>query len=276
MSPALRWTARVTSAVCALWALAASAAYAESDDATETPASTAPKEPSASPARAIRVEAGTGLGAGTLSFVRPTATGEQSLENAPFVASELALHVRIQPEAEWSFDLLVAYQTSVGFSVQLEPLFALPERLPVRAQRTELSLAPTLRLGSRPRAPELALPIGAAFRTFSPNVHQYAIADYTLASALLRAELQIHLGEWVDLQAGPEVEWLAVIDASWNHESTCCSGVGFGGQGVFRARVGETLRFAVAYRESHAFAPASSWRFKQIERFLTVRIAGEL
>ena len=59
-------------------------------------------------------------------------------------------------------------------------------------------------------------------------------------------------------------------------KARAAQGFAIGGQGVVQARVGATLRLALAYRQSHAFVPAGGWRFKDVERFLTVRVAGEL
>jgi hypothetical protein len=222
------------------------------------------------------VQAGAGFGFGTLSYVRPTAAGTQKLPNTPFAAAEFLLRARILPEAAFSLDVLLYYQTSVGFTVQLDPLFALPEDIDVRDQRGEASIAPVLRLGDAPSKLAIAFPVGVAFRSFGPRVHQYAIADYILGGALARPELRLQLGEWVDLQAGPELQWLFMVDSSLRDEGACCQGFAVGGQGAVQARVGENLRVALAYRQSHAFVPAGGWRFKDVERFLTVRVGGEL
>jgi hypothetical protein len=222
------------------------------------------------------VQAGAGFGFGTLSYVRPTAAGTQKLPSTPFAAAEFLLRTRIHPEAALSLDVLLYYQTSVGFTVQLDPLFALPERIDVRDQRGEASIAPVLRLGEAPSNLAIAFPIGVAFRSFAPRVHIYDVANYTLGGALVRPELRLQLGEWVDLQAGPELQWLFMVDSSLKDEGACCQGFAVGGQAAMQARVGENLRVALAYRQSHAFVPAGGWRFKDVERFLTVRVGGEL
>lgn len=246
-------------------------------EASEPAQATVPSEPgAAAPARAIKVQAGAGFGFGTLSYVRPTAAGTQKLPSTPFAAAEFSLRTRIRPEAAFALDVLLYYQTSVGFTVQLDPLFALPERIDVRDQRGEASIAPVVRLGSVSSDPALAFPLGVAFRSFAPRVHQFAIADYMLGGALARAELRLQLGDWVDLQAGPELQWLFMVDSSFKDEGACCQGFAVGGQGAVQARVGENLRVALAYRQSHAFVPAGGWRFKDVERFLTVRVGGEL
>jgi hypothetical protein len=249
---------------------------AQAQDGEAPPEVLAPSEPEATAGRAIKVQAGAGFGFGTLSYVRPTAAGTQKLPNTPFAAAEFLLRTRIRPEAAFSLDVLLYYQTSVGLQVQLDPLFALPEDVDARSQRGEASIAPVLRLGGASSNLAIAFPVGFALRSFAPRVHQYDIADYILGGALVRPELRLQLGEWVDLQAGPELQWLFMVDSSLRDEGACCQGFAVGGQGAVQARVGENLRVALAYRQSHAFVPAGGWRFKDVERFLTVRVGGEL
>jgi hypothetical protein len=233
-------------------------------------------EPGAATTRAITLQAAVGLGMGTLSFVQPTAAGTRKLPSSPFAATEIVLRTRIRPEAAFSLDVLLAYQTSVGFRLQLDPLFGLPEQIDVRAQRFEASVAPVIRLGSAPRDPALAFPLGFAFRSFAPDVHEFPLQSYKLGGPLARAELLLPLGEWVELRAGPEVQWLLLIDSNLRDAGACCQGIAIGGQGSIQANVGSAVRVALAYRQSHTFVPIGAWQFKDVERFLTLRIAGEL
>jgi hypothetical protein len=245
-------------------------------DADAIHESEAPDEAGATPQRAIRVQTSIGFGIATLAFVRPTPTGVQRLPDTAFAATELSLRVHVKPEAALSVEVRVAYRTSVGFVLQLEPLFALPERVDVRVQHVELSVAPIVRLGGTGHMPVLAFPIGLAFRSFSPTVHQYPVFDYDLGGPRAGAELWIPLGERIELRAGPEVQWLALIDASLRRAGACCQGVSVGGQAAIQATIGERLRAALAYHESHGFVPSGGWRFKDVERFLALQIAGEL
>lgn len=230
----------------------------------------------AAPRRALSHQVMLGLGVGTLSFVRPTLEGTQRLSESPFAATELVLRSRAWPQERLALDLLLAYQTSLGFTLMVEPLFALPERIGVRAQRIELSAGPVIRLGASSRAPALAFPVGFAFRWFFPEVHQYtSVRAYELGGPQLRAELIIGLGDRVRLRVGPEAQWIVLIDPELRRQGACCSGLALGGQGAIEASVGEVLRIAFAYRESHAWVPGTA-RFEDAERFLTARIGGAL
>lgn len=168
--------------------------------------------------RSVRVHSSVGLGFGTLSYERPSAGAVEILPETGFGAADISLGVHAWPQESLSFDVLLAYQTSVGLTLELEPLFALPER----------------------------------------------------------AELRLPLGERVDLRVGPEAQWIVIINPALADEGACCQGFAAGGQAAIEASVGPYFSAALAYRQSHAFAPAGAWRFKSVERFLTARIAGEL
>jgi hypothetical protein len=261
----------------------ASEAPADSEQAAAT---TTEPEPAATEApdatgstrseRALSLYAGAGLGVGTLAFQRPTAEGAQKLGQTAFAAAEFVLRVHAWPAKRESLEVLLMYQTSLGLVLQAAPLFALPQNVDVRSQRVELSVAPVLRLGQARNAPALVLPLGFAFRSLFPGVHQFSVPKYGIGGPHLRAEVLVPLGELVSLRIGPEAQWLVVIDRSLKREGACCQGIAVGGQGSLQARVGATIRIVLAYGESHAFVPSGSWRFMDVERFLTARIAGEL
>jgi hypothetical protein len=240
------------------------------------PGALAAQEPGAAPKRAIVSEPSIGLGLATLAFVRPTPTGAQRLPDTAFAASELSLRIHVRPEAALSLDVRFVYRTSLGLSLQFDPLFALPERIDVRIQHIEVSVAPIVRLGRAAHTPSLAFPISLALRSFSPAIHQYPIFDYDLGGPRVGAELWIQLGERIELRAGPEVQWLVLIDSSLRRAGACCQGVSVGGQAAIQATISERLRVALAYHESHGFVPVGSWRFKDIDRFLALHISGEL
>ncbi len=226
--------------------------------------------------RSVRVHSSVGLGFGTLSYERPSAGAVEILPETGFGAADISLGVHAWPQESLSFDVLLAYQTSVGLTLELEPLFALPERAEARFQRGELSVAPVLRLGDSASDPAIALPIGFVVQFFEPIVHQHSLQRYTLGGPNARAELRLPLGERVDLRVGPEAQWIVIINPALADEGACCQGFAAGGQAAIEASVGPYFSAALAYRQSHAFAPAGAWRFKSVERFLTARIAGEL
>ncbi|MDD9934824.1 MAG: hypothetical protein OXT09_14540 [Myxococcales bacterium] len=226
--------------------------------------------------RSVRVHSSVGLGFGTLSYERPSGGAVEILPETGFGAADISLGVHAWPQEGLSFDVLLAYQTSVGLTLELEPLFALPERAEARFQRGELSVAPVLRLGDSASDPAIALPVGFVVQFFEPIVHQHSLQRYTLGGPNARAELRLPLGDRVDLRVGPEAQWIVIINPGLADEGACCQGFAAGGQAAIEASVGPYFSAALAYRQSHAFAPAGAWRFKSVERFLTARIAGEL
>lgn len=236
-------------------------------------------EPAAGPAsgeRALKLRTAAGLGFGTLAYERPVGPGMEVLSEAPFGAAEILIGVHVAPASTLSLDVQLAYQTSFGLALELEPLYALPERVNARYQHGALTVAPVLRLSSAPRALAVALPIGFGMQLFEPTLHQYTLARYSVGGPQLGLELRLPLGEVVSLRLGPEAQWIALINPSLSDAGACCNGFAVGGQGAIEARVGSFFLASLAYREAHAFAPAGAYRFKSIERFLTARIAGEL
>jgi hypothetical protein len=242
-------------------------------DEAESAAAEVEGEPSAQ--RALSLHVAAGLGVGTLAFTVPTAQGTQRLPDAPFAAADVAVRLHISPEAALSLETLLAYQSSLGFKVQFDPLFALPEEIAARAERMELSVAPVFRLGAAESGWALAFPVGFAFRAFLPEVHEYPVDKYLVGGPQLRAELWLQLGELVRMRIGPELQWIALVDGVMSEHGACCQGVAIGGQGALEASVGPHFRVAFAYREAHGYVPLD-WRFKDVERFLTARLAGEL
>jgi hypothetical protein len=200
----------------------------------------------------------------------------QKLPQTPFGAAEIVLRVRGWPRNRLSLEALIAYQTSVGLVLQASPLFALPQNVDVRWQRVELGVASVLRLGEAANAPALAFPLAMVFDSLFAEVHQFSVPRYTFGGPQLRAELLLELSHVIRLRAGPEAQWLLLVASSLKQQGACCQGIGFGGRGAIEARVGEAIRVALAYSESHAFVPAGAWRFTSVDRLLTVRLAGEL
>jgi hypothetical protein len=243
----------------------------------DAPDSQAPAAESESlSSRPVSLQAAAGLGFGTLSFTRPTREGEQVLNETPFAATELMLRATAWPAEAFSLEVLAAYQTSLGMILQTAPLFALPQNVSVRAQRGELSLGPTFRLGDSGSAFALALPAGFAFQTLTAEAHQYDLPSYAVGGPQLRGELVVKLGELVQLRVGPELQWIVLIGSSLREQSACCQGIALGGQGALQASFGPHLSVSLAYRESHSFLPVPATRFLQTQRFLTARIAGGL
>jgi hypothetical protein len=198
------------------------------------------------------------------------------LPDTAFAATELALQAHVWPKEELSLAVLLAYQTSLGLELRLPTLFGLPEDVSVRLHRVELSAAPVIALGESSGPLSLAFPVGLVFRSLVPEVHQYDVVTHDLGGLLVRGELWLELGPWVALRAGPELQWLVLVDQSLREEGACCQGVALGGQAALALNAGPTWRVALTYHESRAFVPAGDFRYRDIERLLIMRIAGEL
>jgi len=220
----------------------------------------------------VRFFIGAGIGVGTLTFRRPTEGGDLVLPTSPFAASDVNVRVHLWPSEGLSFELLAAYQTSLGWVVEMDPLFALPEKVNVRAQRMELSFATVLRLSD---AVSLALPVGLGFQLFTPKAHQYNLEPYAIGSALVRAEAIIKLTDTVTVRGGPELHWLGFFNNALESEGVCCSGGAVGLQASVLAGLTETFSLALAFRELRSFVPVAA-RFTSTERMATARIVGEL
>jgi hypothetical protein len=251
------------------------------DEPPEEPELAAPPpdgEPEAQappPERAIALYAAVGLGVGTLTFTKPTAAGVQHLTESAFAAAEALLRVQIWPTKSFSLEAQIAYQTSLGFALELRPLFALPERVSVRAQRVELSFGPRIAFSSSKRGVAVALPVGFALRSFFPEVHYYSVETHKLGSLFVRPELIVPLGDLISLRGGPELHWLMLTEAKLEREGATGSGYALGYQGAVQASVGSTFSVALAYHELRSVLPAAA-RFEDTERFLTARFGGGL
>lgn len=256
------------------------ASAAEGEPAAEQPAVAPPvdeepvvEEPPAE--RAIALYTAAGLGVGSLSYTKPTAAGVQHLPESVFAAAEALLRVHVWPAKAFSLEAQIAYQTSLGFELELRPPFALPERVSVRAQRVELSVGPRIAFSSSKRGLAVSVPIGFAMRSFFPEVHYYSVETHNLGSLFVRPELIVPVGDQITLRGGPELHWLIIKEPSLAREGATGSGSALGFQAAIQASVGPTFSVALAYHELHSVIPAAA-RFEDTERFLTARFGGGL
>jgi len=185
--------------------------------------------------------------------------------------------VHAWPREEFSFTVLLRYQTSLGLTIEERPPFALRNRIDARAERAELSVAPAFRPGSSTTAPALAFPVGFGLRSFWPEVHEMMTPGYTLLGPQLRAELVLPLGDVLALRVGPELQVIIAIDESIRAEGVDRSGLAYGGEAVLRLRLGPVFALELTYRQSHAVV-ATFWTgradFEDVERFATGRSSG--
>lgn len=248
---------------------------AAEDLLVEPPAQEEPAGGEPAAERAISLYMAAGLGVGSLTFTRPTATGEQHLPESPFAAVEALMRVHVWPTQTFSLEAQLAYQTSLGFALELPTLFGLPERVAARAQRVELSAGPRFSFSSDKRGLAVVAPIGFALRSLFPEQQYYSARAYNLGSVFVRPELIVPLGELITLRGGPELHWLMLIEPSLEREGASGSGYGIGLQAAVQASVGPTFSVALAYHQLQSVIPAAA-RFEDTERFLTVRFGGAL
>lgn len=250
-----------------------SEAGSESDSVAESDS-----ESDSGPAPGVSVQIAVGGGFGTREFVRPTLLGVQRLETATFPAADVALAVRAWPADAFSLEFLLRYQSSLGFRVQERPFFALPTELSARAERVEVTIAPTFRFGDSATSVALGLPLGFGMRTFWPEASEFRTPGYSLAGPQLRAELIIPFSTSFALRIGPEVLVALAMDDVLLDQGVSSPAVAVGGEAMLHWQLGAVLGIELAYRESHAFASTTltTALFSDVERFGVVRLTGSL
>lgn len=235
--------------------------------------------PCSADARAIGVRLMLGAGAGTRAFVLPSATGvgTQALATSPFAAVALDLTVRIRPEQRVGVDVLASYHSSLAWMIEQKPLFALPQDIAVRSQRLELSLAPTLRLTQGEPSHALAFPLGFGLRSFWPRLGQFPVPAFSLGGPLLRVQLQLAFFRGLRVRVGPELQWLLLSSSTRPSAGVdALAGYALGIAAELDANIARSLQLGLGYRESRATLPTRSGALEDTERYVTVRLVGEL
>jgi len=219
-----------------------------------------------------------GAGIGTRSFLRPTLTGPQRLDDALFPALDTGLAVHLWPTESISLGLRLSYQSSLGLELRQPPAFALPNEVAARAERVELSFAPTFRLGDARDSLALAFPIGFGMRTLWPSAHEFPIPGYSLAGPQLRIELIVPFSDALRLRLGPELLWAVALDQTLQDQGVASQAIALGGEASLGVQLGAVLGIELCYRESHGFASTTrtSAIFEDVERFATLRLLGSL
>lgn len=224
------------------------------------------------PAQVTRFVLGLGFGAGTLSFSRPAQGGVQRLPTTPYAAADVDLRAQLFPSASLSLEVLLRYQSSIGWQIEVDPLFGLPENVPTRAQHVELSAAPVLRVSEDF---SIAVPVGLAMRLFTPETHQYPVEPYALVSALVRIEGVAALSDSLTVRVGPEAHAVLGYNKALHNEGVSGTGGAIGAQATLQTRLGKVFSLALSYRELRSLI-ASAARFSDVERVITARVLGEL
>ena len=255
------------------------------DDSAESDAAPAPEadaEPATAsepqqqpPAASVAIQPFVGAGWTSRSFTRPTRLGAQRLPTAYAPAVEVGLRVVAWPSDPFSLVVLLHYQSAIGFEVTEFPPFALENKLSVRVERAELSVAPRWRLGGGARAAQLSVPIGMNIRTFFPSAHNFMTPGYSLMGPQLRVAVDLPLASALTLSIAPEGQWIMAIDDTLTREGVQGQGFALGGVAGLYLLLNDVWALALEYRESHALvAGSASSSFEDTERYMTVRAQG--
>jgi hypothetical protein len=250
-----------------------SASDSESDSDSASEPGTEPDTESA-----ITVQVILGAGIGTRSFLRPTLMGPQRLDDALFPALDTGLAVQLWPAESVSLGLRLSYQSSLGLEIRQPPPFAIPNEIGARAERVELSFAPTFRLGDARDSIALAFPIGFGMRTLWPEAHEFPLVGYSLAGPQLRIELIVPFSDSLRLRIGPELLWAVALDQTLQDQGVASQAIALGGEAAIGVQLGAVLGLELSYRESHGFASTTRTTalFEDVERFATLRLLGSL
>jgi hypothetical protein len=247
----------------------------ESDSESDAEPTAEPDVTTESP---LTVQVILGGGIGTRSFLRPTLMAPQRLPDALFPAVDTGLAVQFWPNDDVSLGLRVAYQSSLGLTIEEPTLFALPTDVGARAERVEFSLAPTFRLGDSPESVALAFPVGFGMRTLWPDATEFTTPGYSLAGPQLRVELIVPFSDALRLRLGPELLWAVALDQTLQDEGTASQAIAIGGEAALALQLGAVIGIELCYRESHGFASTTRTTalFEDVERFATLRLLGSL
>lgn len=227
--------------------------------------------------RSAGLRVSTGVGVGSRAFALPTSLGVEQLRTAPFATAEASVGYRLWPERRLGVDLIAEYRTSLAWTLEQRPLFALPERIEARSQRIAASISPRLRFASAANRVIISLPLGFGMSSFWPRPRQFPVRDFVLAGPLVRAELQFEIAQRVSVRLGPELQWLLLSSPSLRNSGLEPSaGLTLAGEAALEVRVSTALRLALCYRESHARVPSTTSALEDSERYATARISGEL
>ena len=242
--------------------------------------SEAPPKPEKAPADTgarVLARASVGGGLGTRSFRRPVAGGAQELETTLFPAIDFGISVRVWPEDSFSLDVLIRYQTSLGLVLDEDVLFALPNEVAVRSDHAELSVAPGFRFGGTPTSPRLLIPVGVSFRSFWPAEHHLQTPRYVLIGPHVRLELELMFGRIARLSLGPELQVYGIAGTDLTDYGVHSPGLAYGGQVSLEFRLTTNFLIEISYRQSNATSSSDQGpSFQDVERFATVRFAGEM
>jgi hypothetical protein len=252
-------------------------APASGEEGVAVPAAPEPEPAAGDPSPDLLARAVIGAGLGMRSFRRPVEGGVQRLGTVYFPAADVGIAVRVGPQNPFTIDLLIRYQTSLGLVITEPVLFGLNNQVDVRSEHAEVSVAPGWRLGDLPTSPRISIPIGGAFRNFFPADHHLQTPRYTLIGGSARVQLEANLGSAVRLRAGPEVQLYGILGTDLTDNGVSAPGYAYGAEASLEFRLSTTFLLEVQYRQSNAVSSSKAGAsFLDIERFATIRLAGEM
>jgi hypothetical protein len=221
------------------------------------------------------------FGVGSTRFERPLPDAtSQELRDAPFAALDTGLRVHLPDWDRTSLSAALRYRSSLGFQVEESPLFALDATQDVRVQRIEMSARSLWRIGDGGVAPALGVELGVALATFVPELHDRSTPKYALAGPVLRPIGRIEPLDWLSLQIGPEVGFIALVDGSLGEDGSGAGeqGLSFGAEVSARARVCPGLSIELGARSAITLVDSDGDRadFEDAVRFVTLGLVGEL
>jgi len=236
-------------------------------------------EPAAPAADGFGVDEQLGFGVGTTHFERPLADGtEQVLPPSAFAALDAGLRVHLPSCGRLSLSAALRYRSSLGYRVEQSPLFALSSAQDVRVQRVELSASARWRIGHSAWSPALGVELGVEVASFVPELHDRLAPKYALAGPLLRPFGRLEPFDWLALQLGPELTFIALVDGTLGEDGAGDQGLGVGAEASVRARLFSGLALELDTRGSKVVVKSDGDRadFQDTEHYFTLGLVGEL
>jgi hypothetical protein len=231
--------------------------------------------------RGFVVDVHLGFGVGSTRYERPLPDGSaQRLPESAFAAIDTGLRLLLPDSGRMSLSAALRYRSSLGFQVEESPPFALDSTQDVRVQHIELSARSLWRIGESGWTPALGVELGVAIASFVPELHDRLTPKYALAGPLLRALGRLQPLDWLQLQLGPELGWIALVDGSLGEDGTGAGdqGLSLGAEASARASLFEGLSLELGARSAMVFVASDGERadFENAARFVTLGLVGEL
>lgn len=205
--------------------------------------------------------------------------GLRRLDTGWVPAVALEVHGAVGGERAW-IEWAALYESSVhtfGAARSPDPTSQLVST-PIRSQRFEGGIRPSLRLGASDASMSGAVFLGYGVRAFN-SVAELQVPRFTEHGPLARLELEVPLiGTTLWLRIAPEFQaFVSISRVVRRIGETNDFGMAFGGEASLRLQAFEWLALAIDYRESHAIVrSAFPDPFRDIERFVLLRIGLRL